>query len=131
MKTALFYPSPNTFEKVIGLTNRPIDKHNARLPDNPRLELFSGLDLTKLDSVQQRLRKIPEIDRITHVYFTAYVGNLDDPEELKRVNTEILENAITAVEVLCPNLQFWTLQTGGKVNNWAIHLYLHPLTYPC
>lgn len=30
-------------------------------------------------------------------------------------NVEILENAIQAVEDLCPNLQFWTFQTGGKV----------------
>ena len=28
---------------------------------------------------------------------------------------EILENAVLAVEALCPKLRFWTLQTGGKV----------------
>jgi hypothetical protein len=38
---------------------------------------------------------------------------------LKQVNVEILETAVRAVERACPRLQFWTLQTGGKV-------YSHP-----
>ena len=36
---------------------------------------------------------------------------------LKKANMEILENAVKACEVVCPQLKFWTLQTGGKVRN--------------
>ena len=45
----------------------------------------------------------------------AYTGHGSDYQELKRANVQILENAVLAVDALCPKLQFWTLQTGGKV----------------
>jgi len=51
----------------------------------------------------------------------AYTGHGSDFQELKRANVEILENAVTAVEKLCPMLQFWTLQTGGKVQSCEEH----------
>jgi hypothetical protein len=35
--------------------------------------------------------------------------------ELKKANVDILDNAVKAVEIVCPRLSFWTLQTGGKV----------------
>jgi len=38
-------------------------------------------------------------------------------EGIKRSNVEIRKNAVQAVEDLCPNLQFWTFQTGGKVKH--------------
>ncbi len=34
---------------------------------------------------------------------------------LRDINVKILEHAVQAVERVCPRLQFWTLQTGGKV----------------
>jgi hypothetical protein len=44
----------------------------------------------------------------------AYVGQGQNHEKLFRANVGILETAVKAVELLCPNLAFWTLQTGGK-----------------
>ena len=45
----------------------------------------------------------------------AYTGHGSGFQELKRANVEILKNALEVVEKLCPKLEFWTLQTGGKV----------------
>ncbi len=46
---------------------------------------------------------------------TAYTGVEGGRKTLRDINVKILENAVQAVERVCPSLQFWTLQTGGKV----------------
>ncbi|PMD36059.1 hypothetical protein L207DRAFT_587088 [Hyaloscypha variabilis F] len=62
--------------------------------------------------------KIEIVEQITHVYFAAYVhrgwGGEGSEERIKE-NVDFLINAIAAVEAVCPNLQFWTFPTGGKV----------------
>jgi nucleoside-diphosphate-sugar epimerase len=115
MNNALMYPSPNTFERIVGLTHRPLSAAESQLPQVPRIELYSGIDLSKRDTIIQKLQEVREIEKITHVYFAAYTGHGNDFQELKRANMEILSNAVEAVEVLCPKLIFFTLQTGGKV----------------
>jgi len=45
----------------------------------------------------------------------AYTGHETGFKGIKTANVEILQNAVLAVEKVCPKLQFWTLQTGGKV----------------
>jgi hypothetical protein len=52
----------------------------------------------------------------------AYTGHGTGFEGIKKANVEILENAIQAVENLCPNVQFWTFQTGGKVSSHLVPL---------
>jgi hypothetical protein len=49
------------------------------------------------------------------LFLLAYTGHGTGFEGIKNSNVEILENAVQAVENLCPNLLFWTFQTGGKV----------------
>ena len=46
---------------------------------------------------------------------SAYTGHGTGFEGIKKSNVVILENAVQAVENLCPNLLFWTFQTGRKV----------------
>jgi hypothetical protein len=128
MNNALFYPSPNTFERIIGLTHRPLSAADSQLPQVPRIELYSGINLTKRDSLVEKLKQVREIEKITHVYFAAYTGHGTDFQELKRANLEILSNAVEAVEALCPKLLFFTLQTGGKV--LCILSMTPPLTSP-
>jgi nucleoside-diphosphate-sugar epimerase len=115
MNNAVNYPTPATFERVIGLTNRPLSISDAYLPRDSRLELYSGADLSNKASVMSKLQEIPDIGKVTHVYFAAYTAHGSDFQELKRANLEILKNAVETLEVLCPNMQFFTLQTGGKV----------------
>ena len=133
-KEALKYPTPTTFDQVIGLTNRPLTKLEALLPEDERLQLYSGIDLSAgASQVEASLKKIHGIEGVTHVYFSgehwkatecchfiyavlpAYTGHGTGFEGIKKANVEILENAILAVERLCPNLQVWIFQTGGKV----------------
>lgn len=114
-KEALKYPTPTTFDQVIGLTNRPLTKLEALLPEDERLQLYSGIDLSAgASQVESSLKKIHGIEGVTHVYFSAYTGHGTGFEGIKKANVEILENAILAVERLCPNLQVWIFQTGGK-----------------
>jgi hypothetical protein len=135
VKIALEYPSPTTFSRVIGLTNRPLTLKDSFLPSDPRLSLKSGVDLSgDVVSIVEALKKIDGIEKITHVYFTgeriwnkvciriyspslAYVhkawGANGSTEQI-RANVELLMNSVKAVEQLCPGLQFVTWPSGGK-----------------
>jgi hypothetical protein len=67
----LEYPNKNTFDKVTGLTNRPLSIKDAQLPEDPRLRLISGIDLTRdVDTVKRELEtKVDDIHEVTHVFF--------------------------------------------------------------
>lgn len=39
----------------------------------------------------------------------------EDAEARKKENVDFITNAVRAVEAVCPNLEFWTFPTGGKV----------------
>ncbi|KAL6719724.1 hypothetical protein ACLMJK_001645 [Lecanora helva] len=78
-------------------------------------ELYSGMDLERgVDVAVEKLSSIKDVDQVTHVYFTSYTAHGSDYQTLKHANVTILENAVRAVEKVCPKLLFWTLQTGGK-----------------
>jgi hypothetical protein len=70
-KCALSYPTPTTFDRVIGLTNRPLPLEKSGLPDDPRLELHSGVNLRgSLNEVLSQLQeKVPHLEDVTHVYY--------------------------------------------------------------
>lgn len=115
MKEALTYPTDSTFAKVTGLTNRPLSLKDSKLPQDDRLQLVPGIDLTgQLDAVVSAMKqKIKDVDTVSHVIFTAYIEK-PDYDALRKVNTELLRTAITAIDQLAPNLKAVTLQTGGK-----------------
>ena len=48
------------------------------------------------------------------MYFAAYTGHGSSFADLRSANENLLVNAIGAIEICCPALQFVTLQTGGK-----------------
>lgn len=70
-KCALSYPSPTTFSRVIGLTNKPLPLEKSGLPQDPRLELHHGVDLrgTLEEVVAQLQEKVPNLEDVTHVYY--------------------------------------------------------------
>ena len=71
-KEALQYPTPSTFDQIIALTNRPLSKAEALFPDDDRLQLYSGINLSAgVDEVEAGLKKIPGIEGVTHVYFSG------------------------------------------------------------
>lgn len=133
---ARLYPTPDTFTRITGTTNRPLTLQQAHLPEDPRLQLVSGIDFTKsVEEVVGLLReKIADVETVTHVFFTgmyslvvwsvrsiwlmkregpAYI-HTDDFQTLKQVNTSLIEVAIQAIEKTSPNLKAVILQTGGK-----------------
>ena len=70
-KNLLSYPSASTFTRVIALANRPRSLAECSLPQDPRLELYSGIDLRgNLDQVLGTMKgKIPNLNEITHMYY--------------------------------------------------------------
>ena len=84
------------------------------MPEDQRIELYSDLDLTDRSKTLFHLQQIPGIEHTTHVYYAAYAGHGSEYQELKRVNVEILTNAVGTCEICCPLMEFFTLQTGGK-----------------
>ncbi|KAH6656613.1 hypothetical protein BKA67DRAFT_654940 [Truncatella angustata] len=109
------YPSPDTFARITGTTNRPLTLDKALIPNDDRIQLVSGVDLTKsVDEIISMLKeKVLDISTVTHVFFTAYVQE-DDFKSLKKTNTSLLEVAARAIEAVAPKLQSIILQTGGK-----------------
>ena len=79
------------------------------------LQLVSGIDLTSSvdDVISSMKSKINGVDGVTHVIFTAYIEK-PDFETLRKVNTDLLNVAVSAIDQLAPDLQSVVLQTGGK-----------------
>ena len=100
---------------MTALTNRPLSLADSKLPNDSRLQLISGIDLTGSveDVVSSMKNKISGLSEITHVIFTAYIEK-PDFEALRIVNTDLLKTAATVVDQVAPNLQSFVLQTGGK-----------------
>jgi hypothetical protein len=67
------YPTPRSFAKITGLSNRPLTIEQAHLPQDPRLNLVNGIDLTKsVPEVVQMLKdKVEDAQTISHVFFTG------------------------------------------------------------
>ncbi|OQO12509.1 hypothetical protein B0A48_03151 [Cryoendolithus antarcticus] len=129
LQALLTHPSPTTFSRVVGLTNRPLSAAIAQLPADPRIELYSGIDLLSRESSLLQLQHVPGVDLVTHVFYAAYGGHGSSFEDLKNVNSEMLTNAVGGVEICCPKLQFITLNTGGKVRS-PLGALLHPPRSP-
>ncbi|KAL3443741.1 hypothetical protein BJX65DRAFT_320432 [Aspergillus insuetus] len=125
-KCALSYPTPTTFTRVIGLTNRPLPLEQSGLPHDPRLELYSGVNLrASLDEVLARLQEtVPNLEDVTHVYYLAYSNATAysvDVMAIRDINVAMTHNAVHAVDQLCKNLKFFVLQTG--TNNYGVAVF--------
>jgi hypothetical protein len=70
MKQCLSYPSPTSFSRITGLCNRAVNKNDLFLPDDARLHIVSGIDLTApLDTVVRELGKVNMIRTVDIVFF--------------------------------------------------------------
>jgi nucleoside-diphosphate-sugar epimerase len=116
VKEALAYPTPTTFSQVTALSNRPLALEDCQWPDDPRLHLVSGIDLTApMSSVSSTLReKVKNIEAVTHVFLTVYVDPGKDHRALVEANTTIIRTAVEAAQQVCPRIKSFILQTGGK-----------------
>lgn len=112
------YPSPDTFDRVTALTNRPLPPDVAQWPASDKLQVGSGLDLLRGDQAaleREMKQRVRGIETVTHVYFFAYVMDMNAEKEIQ-INVDLLRRAVTAVESLSPQLKFVVLPTGTKVN---------------
>ncbi|KAF2446752.1 hypothetical protein P171DRAFT_462154 [Karstenula rhodostoma CBS 690.94] len=111
------YPSKDAFTKVSALVNRPLTREMALWPDDPRLQIVSGIDLLKgsQEELEKTLKeKVPDVDSVTQVYFYSY-KQIDDNDAECKTNEAMLERAVTAIEKLSPALSYVVLPSGTKI----------------
>jgi hypothetical protein len=71
---ALSYLTTDSFERIIGFTSRSLCIEEALLPNDPRLQLRAGLDLSKdTGHIINYLQKIDRIEETTHIYFACKI----------------------------------------------------------
>ncbi|KAL2785629.1 hypothetical protein BJX66DRAFT_314465 [Aspergillus keveii] len=125
-KNLLSYPTSTTFSRVIALTHRPRTVEQTGLPQDPRLELHSGIDLrSNLQDVKEQMKgKIPRLNEVTHVYYLAYANATAYTENVMRIrniNVGMTSNAVHACDQLCAGMKFFLLQTG--TNNYGVAVF--------
>ncbi|PQE19246.1 3-oxo-Delta(45)-steroid 5-beta-reductase protein [Rutstroemia sp. NJR-2017a BBW] len=125
-RECLKYPSEDTFNRVIALSNQRLLKEEFLLSetDASRLDLHAGIDLSKgVDDsdLQQQFSSISGIKETTHVYYTAYGGHRSDHSTLTKINETFFMTALSLVSKNCPRIQFFSLQTGGKTYGFEFY----------
>jgi hypothetical protein len=89
------YPDKETFTKVSALVNRPLTREMALWPEDPRLQIVSGIDLLKgsQEELEKTIKeKVPDVDSVTQVYFYC---KQHGPEIMGRKAIDVL-NSIQA-----------------------------------
>ncbi|KAK2745757.1 hypothetical protein FQN55_006078 [Onygenales sp. PD_40] len=127
-KNLLSYPSSRTFTRIIALTYRQNSLDGGTFPQDPRLEIYSGINVRgELNEVKKGIQqRIPEVEEVTHVYYCAYSNATvygESVMEIKTINSGMTYNAVHAIDYLCPNLKFWVLQTG--TNHYGVAVFQH------
>ncbi|KAK0199357.1 hypothetical protein DFS33DRAFT_1401005, partial [Desarmillaria ectypa] len=119
------YPERGTFDKVTAITQRPLDlaatfwpvseaTPKARmLPSSYRkMPINSNYDAGLQGAL---VRKIPDIDTVTHIFYCAYAFSPDPIEETKN-NGAMAEKAMKALNKLAPHLAFVAVPTRTKAS---------------
>jgi hypothetical protein len=66
------YPRKGVWKTVHALTNRPLPQESSLWPDDPRLDIVSGIDLlrgSQEDLEKEMQAKIDGIEEVSHVYY--------------------------------------------------------------
>ncbi|CAN9388714.1 unnamed protein product [Alternaria alternata] len=111
------YPSKDAFSRVTAMVNRPLTREMALWPDDPRLQIVSGVDLvkgTQGELEEQIKEKVKDVETVTQVYFYSY-KQIDDPDSECKTNEAMLERAVTAIDHLSSKLSYVLLPTGTKI----------------
>ncbi|CAG7936157.1 unnamed protein product [Penicillium olsonii] len=115
LNQTLQFPTPTTFGRITGLCNRPLRAKDAFLPDDNRLRIVPGIDLTQsVEVVKAQLKKeVESVESVDVVFFCAYIQT-GDFQSLRKINTNLLQTAIESISAVSPKLESVILQTGGK-----------------
>ncbi|KAL5118225.1 hypothetical protein ACEQ8H_003897 [Pleosporales sp. CAS-2024a] len=111
------YPSRDAFSKVTAMVNRPLTREMALWPEDARLQMVSGVHLLEgtQEELEQKIKeKVDQVENVTQVYFYAYKQS-DDAEYECKVNEEMLQRSVTAIDHLSSKLSYVLLPTGTKI----------------
>ena len=87
-RECLVYPATNIFDRVVALSYRALDKHfftfdvNSNYDDSKlqaelsRLDVYHEIDLSS-NNVLEKIANIPNIEKITHVFYSGMIISLD------------------------------------------------------
>lgn len=96
------YPKSGTWKRAHALTNRPLSQEQSQWPNDPRLNIVSGIDLlanSQADLEKELNSKIPDINEVTHVYYLAYKAGTDVQKELEDA-VNMWKKSLLAVDTL-------------------------------
>ncbi|KAH0844633.1 hypothetical protein FOPE_09990 [Fonsecaea pedrosoi] len=105
------------FSQVTAVTNRPLDILSSGWPSSSKLEIVSGIDLLageQTDLLNSLRCQISGLPRVTHVYYHSYKWCAESTRE-SSINERMLKRCVSALDVLCPSLEYIVLPTGTKV----------------
>jgi len=124
------YPKKGVWGKVHALTNRPLKQGDSLWPNDPRLNIVSGIDLLQgsQEELEQTLKdRIEDVNKVTHVFYLAYKAGTDVQREVQEA-VAMWQRSTIAMNHLSPSLEFVVLQTGAKA--YGVHLLEnHPTNY--
>lgn len=66
------YPSKEAFSRVTAMVNRPLTREMALWPDDPRLQIVSGVDLVKgsQEELEKQIKdKVTDVETVSQVFF--------------------------------------------------------------
>lgn len=72
------YPTKDAFSKVTALVNRPLSREVAQWPDDPRLQVITGIDLLKgtQEELEKEIKeKVPGVETVNQVFFYGIFRN--------------------------------------------------------
>lgn len=120
------YPAQGTFSHVTALVNRPFGLADSywpeSLPSRPKLQLVPHVNLLKgpvEDLTAFLKREVEGIGNVTHAFYFAYKQE-QEPDVETKVNRDMIERAIGALNILSPNLKFVAFPSGTR--GYGIHL---------
>lgn len=83
------YPSAGSFSKITAIANRPFTAHEARWPDDDRLQIVSGIDLLAGDDAQiskALADKVSSVETVSHVYYAGKIGHFTAPSVVSSID---------------------------------------------
>ena len=102
------YPEKGVWDGVVAMTNRPLKQADSYWPDDPRLQIVSGVDLLgDLEQIEKALKEnVKELDKITHVYYLGrYCLWLASTHMLKCCSIQSFYRHATRTRGCCQDVQ--------------------------
>jgi hypothetical protein len=108
------YPTKDAFSKVTALVNRPLSRETAMWPEDPRLQIISGIDLlkgTQEDLEKVIKEKVPGVETVNQVFFYGMLGSQGVVLESKLIRAfKPTSKSTTTIRSVVSTKTCWSVQ---------------------